>query len=327
MWQYYKAAINSDTSSNGGAMSNKSTSPFLFEDVFPGYSEEERQTGATRSRKLFYKFVNDTEGTKGRNTASFVKQPSSGEDYLYVAVGSLTDTQGDIGSYSFLGSGFLSGSITGNVSTCLVVTGARSDMFATTGTILVGTIAAGGDAISPFERLTLSAANYAGGTWTLSISGDGNENGGGTVLHSYAGGALVSSLVSHGDVYAYVDNYSTNSVGGSFNDDAEARNIGTIDDSWTLEFLDANQVSAYGSSAGTLGTYYISADIAPENPLNGSYYFYINANSFSGTFAGGDTVTFDTNSATCAVWIKGVCLSGAAGNGSVVAFVGPVYES
>lgn len=85
--------------------------------------------------------------------------------------------------------------------------------------------------------------------------------------------------------------------------------VGTRDDHWTLLFSSTTAFSITGDSYGLIaGSYSKSVPVQPPN--GSSYHFELGVAGWSGTWDIGDMLTFNTVSASKAIWIKQIVPAG-----------------
>jgi hypothetical protein len=115
----------------------------------------------------------------------------------------------------------------------------------------------------------------------------------------------VCMCVSVGDVGCAYNTVVKTSTSGTFTaaNNLKLFPVGTRDESWTLLFSSSTAFSITGAYIGNVaGSYNINGVARPAN--GSSYYFEIATGAWGGTFQAGDTVTFNTVSASKSVWIK-----------------------
>jgi hypothetical protein len=83
-------------------------------------------------------------------------------------------------------------------------------------------------------------------------------------------------------------------------------NIGTVEDTFTIEFTSATAFTCSGTNEGSLGTGAVGTDFVPVNAETGKPYFTIDKDGWGGTWAIGDTVTFPTHASAMPIWLKEV---------------------
>ena len=85
-------------------------------NLFQEAGETERTAGSNKFRKAFYK-VNQNGSDSLANGRVFVRQPSPGEDELYIFLGTQRNTQNDLtGSEDLFGAGVLDSGVSGGAT-------------------------------------------------------------------------------------------------------------------------------------------------------------------------------------------------------------------
>ena len=141
---------------------------------------------------------------------------------------------------------------------------------------------------------------------TFSISGELGYNFSATTT-------IVSAIVDLGTVQKSTSGWVETSSSGTYDETTYpvvTYNVGTVTDSWTLTFTDATNFAVVGTNTGSAGAGDINTDFQPAN--GASYYFNVNADGWGGSWALGDTVTFNTVHAGKAIWVKEVVPAGIA---------------
>jgi hypothetical protein len=140
--------------------------------------------------------------------------------------------------------------------------------------------------------------SYSGNTVTVSLT-DAVANAY-AIANTYAAGCIYVD-----EVKPTSDTWAETSTSGTYDESTypvTLFNDGTEEDSITLTFTDATNFTASGANAGSLGSGSISADFSPTNPDTGQPYFTIASAGWGGTWASGDTVTFNTHPCAVPVW-------------------------
>ena len=313
----YHAAEVSALATNGGRMGINEVISGVVNNVWPHVPRAERLAGAVLHRKLFDKAADDTDGTL-LAAQKWIDRPTLGEDLIVAFAGTQTDTQGDLsGSERKYGAAYIKTDIAASGSTFTV-------------TVEDASLASGPDAIfqdgDPIrftDKLTPDAV--AGNEEFLTISGVPTVVGLDvtiTVAEVIANGyavideARVMSIMDKGDIKCSVDTFLVTAAGTGAYDDSTypiiCDNIGTVEDAITLQFTDATHYTVTGSS----GIAYGSGDTATDFiPMNGDFskpYFTLLAAGFSGTFAAGDTITWNIHPAAFAYWLRRTVPAGCA---------------
>ncbi len=310
--KFYKSATVDDTPANGGRMSAAEVISGVVQNVFPHVLKAERDSGSTKYRKLFAKVANDADETL-LAAQLWLDNPTPADDWCVMWPGSQTDTQGDItGSERIYGCAALSSDAAAGGSTLVVdvedtsITG----IFHDGDTIRVTDMADPSAATGNEEFLTISGAPTVSGTQvTITVAE--------TLANDYtvAAGSRVSSVYGAGDIKCSMTGWTETTAAGAYDEATYPPvldNIGTIEQTWTLEFTDASNYTVSGDTVGSVGSGSISADFAPQNPDLSKPYFTLEATGFGGTWAQGDKIVFTTHPAAVPIWEKRVVPAGAA---------------
>lgn len=143
--------------------------------------------------------------------------------------------------------------------------------------------------------------SYSGNTATVQL----NE----AVPHAFPEGTtFVAGCVEGGDIYPNLDSVTVTSALGTFNDGGTnppvLHNLGTIDDTITIQFSSATNFSVSGVNAGNMGTGTITSDYSFTNPATGVQYIQIPSVAWGGTFVTDDTVVLELKAAAVGLWLK-----------------------
>lgn len=305
----FRALANSDLSANGGRESYNEILSGVMNNVFPNVSHAERVAGITRYRKIFLRNTDDEQFFLF-NTRFWIDKISLAEDYYRIAVGTPTDTQGDIGAYDFYGTGRLTEARTAG-QTDVKVNFGDTDLVA---------LLAQGDKLYITNKKTIDdvghtdefgeidAISWLGSVATISLVDP--------LQFSYAvsyqdGGVTyytrVAIYLELGDLNSYADAHVVTSAAGTYdstNQPVQGDNESTVEDSITLTFTSPTAFIVAGTYLGSLGTGTIGSDFAPTNPNTGRPYFTIPSAAWGGTWAAADTLDFDIHPASAAIWLK-----------------------
>lgn len=297
----YKSQTVSDSTANGGRMSNIESPSGVKNNIFPDVSLTERQAGLLRYRKMFWKVANDDDLVLF-NGRMFVHLNTPGDDNVTIFPGTQRDTQADITGLERLYGG---GPLNANVST-----GALSMVVATEGVALnyiqsgdmiriTDKTSSGGSGNEEFVEAT--GVSWAGDLATITIAAPGLAN-------NYAAGARVSSVLEVGDVKTLISSPTVTSAAGTLNVVANpilGDNLATVSQDWTLTFTSSTAYTIVGDTVGNVGSGNVTAGAAPGNAqFSGKPFFTLPGAAFGGTFAPGDTITFTTNPAAVPVWYR-----------------------
>ena len=329
----FKALVNTDTNSNGGRESYTQVVDNTLYNVFPRVTNAERVAGLTRYRKIFVHNIDDEQDTL-YNVAFFIDKLSTGDDYYRIATGTPTDTQNDIGGYNFYGTGRLNSAASAG-ATSIDVNFFQTD--------LNGVLAAGdklyitnledeSDTTHHSEFNEISSISWSGSIATITLSNQlqydypvSYEDNGTTYY------TRVAVYLDLGDLHAYTDTVVATTAGdGDFDDSNHpitGDNRGSVRDFITLTFTSATNFDASGTYLGSLGSGTTSSDFSPTNPNTSTPYFTVPSAGWTGTWASGDTLTFELYPASAAVWLEEVVPAGANSKANNTVVVGIYGES
>ncbi len=331
-----KSKVVSDEVGNGGLMDNTAVvTTGVVNNVWPSVFKAERIAGSTKYRKTFLKVANDSDETLF-NPQIWMDIITQGEDWVTLFAGTQTDIQSGIGgTEDHYGCGTLQANIAAGVSSFVVTvenavlaTGAADEIFRDGDTIRITNKDTPSSGTGTEEILVIS------GTPTVS-SLDVTITIVGTTANAYniddnTYGTRVMSVLEPSDITASFDSFVDTTAGDGAYDDGSypplLDNIGSINQTVTITFTDATNFTAASNVAGvTLSGGSKSSDYLPNNPDVTKPYFTLETAGFSGTWASGDTIVFNTVPASQAIWQKRTVPAGAAsltGNKATVVFSG-----
>lgn len=289
-----KSSVISDATSNGGRCGTIELASNVSNNFFPNVTPAELTSGITRYRKFFARNKNSSD--IGVNYFYvWVRLDTDADDYVMLTHGTDTDTQADADDYtSYVCAGTLHAN-TANGATSIVV-----DF-----PVNFGSAFQAGDVIRLYDGNNLEwidpdgQPSWNGTQATITLDGStGNDFDAGTEIS-------IARLL--GDLIATSNSWSETSVSGTYNESlypVVLYNVGTVTDTWTLTFSSSTAFSVSGATTGYVGTGLTSSDFKPVN--GSSFYFKIDKNGWGGTWANGDTVTFNTVHAGKSFWVKEV---------------------
>ena len=320
-----KPEEDSDAASNGGRITAVASPSDTANNDFPDVSQAELTSGLTRYRKRFVKVANDDDLT-AQQMKIYIRTHSAADDAVTFFIGSQRDTQNDIvGTERQYGAGQLAADVAAAATQITVNTeGAALNCFRDGDTILIsdkGSVHATGG--NREEAVISGAPSYAGDQATINLVA-GLQNG------YLAADTIVSSVYNAGDVNAIVDNYSVASASGSFDDTnypVVPDHIGGIEQSWTVTFTGATAFDVVGDTVGSVGSGSTAADFSPTNADEGKPYFTISSAGWGGTWAIGETMTFQTHPCAVPVWYKQTVPAGCAAFSNNKPWTGVMLQS
>lgn len=126
-----------------------------------------------------------------------------------------------------------------------------------------------------------------------------------TLLNNYTtANTIIGMCLSLGDLEPTKEPISENLSGGTFEEDKIVlANKGTIEQRWTLTFLDGSNYTCVGDTVGSVGQGVYTGLFAPINPDQGSPYLEIPSTCWVNLNAvAGNTVVFDTHPSSFGIW-------------------------
>lgn len=332
----FKSKVIADGITNGGLMDNTAqVISGVVNNVWPSVFKAERIAGGTKYRKTFLKVANDNDETLF-NPQIWMDIVTQGDDWVTFFEATQTDVQNDItGAEDMYGCGTLQanvtagdGSVVVTVEDATLATGAADEIFRDGDTIRITNKDTPSSGTGTEEIHVINGApTVAGNDVTITLTGT-LANDYNTDDNTY--GTRVMSVLEPSDIEAGFDSFVDTTTGDGTYDDSTypplLDNIGTIAQTITILFTGATTFTATSNVDGvTLTGGSTGTDYAPSNPDVSKPYFTLEAAGFSGTWADGDTIVFNTTPAAFPIWQKRVVPAGAAsltGNRAVVVFTG-----
>lgn len=326
--KFYKSKVVGSGIDNGGRMSSNEAITDVVNNVWPHVLKAEREAGSILYRKLFAKVANDDEETL-LDPALWNDFPTDAGDYITLFPGTQRDTQATFASYSgkIYGAAKLNADITAGGSTfALLLEHADQEGMFTDGDNIRLTNKVDPDSVSGDEELlTINGVpSLAGLVLTIVVDE--------IIANSYtvASGGRAMSLYDPIDIEASVDNFddsdTTSGIFDEGNHPITIDGIGTVEQTVTLTFTDATNFTATSDDVEvTLGSGARGSNFAPDNSDFTKPYFTVPAAAWSGTWASGDTVVFQTHPAAAPFILKRVVPAGAsslAGNKNTTVLAG-----
>jgi len=297
--KWYKSTTITNTTANGGKMSNNLVVDGVKNNIFPDVSQAERLSGITRYRKIFAKLTNAANETL-TNPGFHLTQFTPAQDRVELFAGTHVDTQADItGSERMYGAGSLTSLITaGAIEVVVTIEDSTQTIFEATGNdIYIG------DGTNS-EYHTNVAAAQVGDQVTLTLDTGIMVANNYAVVDTFVASVIYGTLT---ELLPTFDAVSVTSAGGSYDDTThpvEGSNIGTIEETFTLTFTTATAFDCTDAAAASMGSGNTSSDFAPTNTAFSVPYFTLRSAGFSGTFLAGDIVTITTHPASKGIWCK-----------------------
>lgn len=318
---YLPATVN-DLATNGGRMSTSLVTSGVVQNVWPHVPRAERTAGSKKYRKLFAKVADDADGTLIA-PQYWLDDVTPGDDWFTMFVGTMTDTLAAITGWETgadtkrkYGVARIKTNVTAATKTIVLEMedaslGTGSDIIIVSGDTIRLTDKVDPTSVSGNEEfLTVDTVSVSGTEMTVVTIED--------IANPYTVAALarVSSVYEPGDVACSSGTPVVTSAAGTVDNASYPPlldNIGTIEQTVTLTFSDANNFTAASDVAGvTLTSGNISTLWAPSNADFSKPYLSLEVGFFGGTWAAGNTVVIATHPAAVALWEKRVVPAGAA---------------
>lgn len=298
----YEPETINDTGTNGGYMSANEITSGSTNNLYPNIPEAERVAGSTSYRKFFFKIADSENGTLFNSTAHMSLQTPA-DDYVTFFAATQIDTQTDIlGSEDEYGCG--------NLNATVVATDTSVVVFVENSALVLFRV---GDYIKLFdgsnsEIALISNVSPSGNLITLTI---------GALTNGYSStNTLVASLLDASNVECSYSGFTvTSSNSGTYDDTTypvALKNIGSVQDDFTITFDSATTFTISGAKVGSVGSGNVTSNAQPLNTDFSEYYFVMDWLGFGGTFAINDTIEFTTVPANIPIWTKRIVPAGAA---------------
>jgi hypothetical protein len=297
----FRAQTQSDDGSNGGRMSTGLVSSGVDGALLPRVTPADMTAGFSTKRKTF--FANHGS-TAALGAQLYLENYTSADDELVFFAGTQSDTQAELtGSEDVFGVGQLNADITAGASsiTVSVHDWALMPIFRN-GVLLRVSDKADINAAGNTEFVRVHAATpitAVGNVVTIPLAT--------AIIGNYtAASTRVASILEHGDIEATADSVVVASTAGTYDDSTNPvslNNAATIEEVWTLSFVDATSFSAAGASVGDIGAGSVNSNFTPNNPDYAAPYFTLASAGWGGTFAPGDTLTLVTHPSALSAWV------------------------
>lgn len=329
--KFYKSEEVSAAASNGGRMTINEAISGVVNNVWPHVLKAERDAGSTLYRKLFAKVANDADESLLAATL-WNDRPTDAGDFIVMFAGTQSDIESDISSPRLFGAGALNTNVSIGGQTIIVNVehADQTGMFVDGDKIRI-TDMTDPEAGSGNEQLM--TINGTPSISSLEVTITTTE----TLDYDFttAAGTVIESILECGDIEGTFDNFVVTDDVVAANppdyDDGSypviLDNIASIYQSVTLTFTDATNFTATSNVSGvTLGSGTTGGDFAPPNAdWSNKPYFILEVGGFSGVWAAGDTIEFDTSPAAFPFWLMRVVPAGIAsltGNSNLTALSG-----
>lgn len=298
---YRNPVTVSNDSSNGGRPDMTALSPSGQDNnTWDNVLTDERENGSTTKRKKFAHVMN-SEDKSLLNAKAFLHKPTSADDYVKWYPGTMRNTEGDLtGSERPYGVAVLKTSVSsGNTLVVTIEGAAETDLFQDNDEIVVTTKANPTDVAGIRKYFTLNGSPVQVGDELTLTTDQAIEDS------LVAGSCYIATAHSIGTLSTSFDNWVRTSSAGTYDESTYPpilTNLGCIEQTWTIEFINATTYSVTGDTVGALANGSTASDYAPNNPLESSPYFTLESAGFGGTFASGDTIVFQTHPIMFPFW-------------------------
>ena len=300
----FKAANNSDTTANGGAITTNEVVDVVGA-LFPNVDNSERITGSTKWRKMFFK-IGSNDANALMSSRVYQDVDTQGQDIILMAKGTSTDTQSAIDDSNLYASVGLDTSVIAGATMIIVnIPPVTTNWFAVGHTVRI-TDKLASDNTGNEEFFSITNVSVNGSQVSLTLSD--------ILANNYIASATrVMNVMQIGTVVALPTNLAKTSSAGLFDlSKVTCTNRATVDASWTITFNSSSTYTVTSSllAGGSVGN--TSSTCAINNPTYSLPYFSIDPAAFSGSFVIGDVVSFTTVAAIVPVWLKRMIPAGAA---------------
>jgi hypothetical protein len=270
--QWFNPQLVSDATpaQNGGRPSQTQNVSGIKNNLFPDVSAAQRAAGCEHWRKAFIQ-VKNADNLPLVDPRISIESGTPGDSHVLLYPGTWTDTQATRSGRPY---GFATLALAADATdTEFVVTtevdySALADQPFQAGDLL--RIDARADVLTAglSEYVTLASVVQDGAELTLTLTAG--------LLNGYAQGVKVASVIAPGDLSASVSGLAT--TGGVTYDAVlhplAVPQLGGIEQTWTITVTNGTTgaLSVVGDTLGSLGTGATGVDLAPANPLGGTYF-------------------------------------------------------
>lgn len=294
----YKSQVVANDPTNGGRMSAIEIVHAVKNSIFPDASEAQRTAGFSDKRKVFFKVENDADLAAG-NVKNWIDDITPGGTRVVMTAATQKDTEGDLtGSERKYGAGRLNANVSAGATAIVVDAepGAAADsIYQDSDTLIIS------DGTSEeFATIAVGGVAWSTDQATITLT-TGLLNG-----YTAAANTKISSIIENATIVTVVDNFVETTAAGDYDEatyPVALDNIATVEQIWTLTFSDATNFSVSGDTLGVVGSGTVGGDFTPVNPDFTKPYFTLLAAGFSGTWANGETIVFETHPAAVPLWL------------------------
>jgi hypothetical protein len=308
----YQPSVISDAGSNGGHMSASAISSGVSGNIFPNVTQQQRISGITNYRKVFFKVADNTNYALV-NPYFFISSQTPADDFVTFFEGTDAQIQSDVSadgesdSETHYGCAQLNADVSasaGSIDVYVEDTGVT--IFRIGDTIRISDKASI-EGVGNEEYHLLSNVSLIGNVATLTLDGTTTNNA------YVAASTKVASVLNLSDIECSLNSWVETTTAGTYDEvtyPLTLNNIGGVSDNWTLTFSDATNFSVSGTRTGSVGSGAIGSNFSPNNADFSQPYFTLDTAGWGGTWAATDTIAFSTVHAAKAIWFKRVVPSG-----------------
>lgn len=293
------AEQRSDGSTNGGRPGTSLVVSGVKNAIFPDVTQSQRAAGVRHRRKTFLHVANDDDLTLV-NAYVFVDTRTPGGDSVVIYPGTWTNTQANLtGNEPGYGLGLLDSDVAAGVTEIDVSVEDPALAIFREGMLVRISDQAEllGEGNQEFRRVA-GTPTHVGSVATITLDEP--------LAFAYvAASTKVASVIEAGSIAATCSAVDVVSTAGQYAYSTSPVGLdwlGTVYQSWTLDFVSSTAFTITGDTLGQIGVGNISTVTAPTNPTNGKPYWLLLPAGFSGTFATGNRLTFITYPAMYPIW-------------------------
>jgi hypothetical protein len=288
----------SDTtpSSNGGRMSANTAASGERGAIFPDVRNAERIAGSDRLRKVFVHFA-PSSLSPAIDVRIVPYQPTPAGDCVVIYPGTHTDTQATFPvPVRAWGVGTSPALAAGATSITVTLEPGSPPIFAAGDTIYITDMATPDSTTGSEEYATVASVISGTGTQTLTLASG--------LMYAYTS-PRVASVIRPGDVEATISGTAkTGAANTPVWTALQLVQANTVTDSWTLTVGSGGAVTVTSNAYGLTGTGSVTAGVTVNNPAFGGNAVLIPPSFFGGTWASGDSATWDTTAAAVPLWLR-----------------------
>lgn len=299
---YYQPDTVTDTTSNGGRMSNRQISPSVGGvGNFSAVSVAEQAAGVIKRRKVFVKVADPTNPTV-INAYCYLPAPSSLTDTrAWLVKGTQRDQQAAMGSRKYA-TGILNTGINAGDTELIIdfELGSGADLVIQTGDVVAIV-----EGATKNIGLVVDTVSWSDDQATITLTSG--------VLNAFTNSAAVASCVVGSDsANSSVDNVTDTFTTSTYDDTLiETYNLSTDEQTVTLTISGSTTFTVMSDRHGALPDGSTASDYAPTNSAFALPFFTLPAAGWGGTQTVGETFQFQIHPAAIPVWVNEQVFAGA----------------